>query len=133
MDKKSPKSKIAENIKAIDDIHSKRFISLDPNGYFLIKVDYSSKELIAEHYSNNVNEKGIATDPSTGKPLGCNDTKHRTPLKIYKGKTAKELGMKISEEGTLLPISRLDHALYLGRELQKAELCLINGAIYIQD
>jgi dihydropteroate synthase len=32
-----------------------------------------------------------------------------------------------------LPLSRLDHALYLGRELQKAELCLEQGIDYVQD
>ena len=31
------------------------------------------------------------------------------------------------------PLSRLDHALYLGRELQKAEWCLEQGLTYIQD
>ena len=36
-----------------------------------------------------------------------------------------------SEEEFLL--SKLDHALYLGRELQKAEYCLIHEITYIQD
>jgi dihydropteroate synthase len=31
------------------------------------------------------------------------------------------------------PLSRLDHALYLGRELQKAERCLNEGSDYVQD
>jgi dihydropteroate synthase len=31
------------------------------------------------------------------------------------------------------PVSCLDHALYLGRELQRAELCLEQGLDYIQD
>jgi dihydropteroate synthase len=30
-------------------------------------------------------------------------------------------------------MSRLDHALYLGRELQRAERCLEDGSDYIQD
>ena len=30
-------------------------------------------------------------------------------------------------------ISKLEHALYLGRELQKAEQCLIEQSTYIQD
>ncbi|MCF8135408.1 MAG: DUF4346 domain-containing protein, partial [Synechococcus lacustris] len=30
-------------------------------------------------------------------------------------------------------ISKLDHALYLGRELQRAEACLENGNDYVQD
>lgn len=41
--------------------------------------------------------------------------------------------MALSEGEALPPISCLDHALYLGRELQKAELCLESGSDYIQD
>jgi dihydropteroate synthase len=36
-------------------------------------------------------------------------------------------------EGEAVPLSRLDHALYLGRELQKAERCLDTGEPYVQD
>ena len=46
---------------------------------------------------------------------------------------AKELGMALTESAEPLPLSRLDHALYLGRELQKAELCLEQGLDYVQD
>lgn len=53
-------------------------------------------------------------------------------MAVYRGRTAKELGMLLTEEGAS-PISRLDHALYLGRELQKAEQCLACGEVYIQD
>ena len=38
-----------------------------------------------------------------------------------------------TESADPLPLSRLDHALYLGRELQKAELCLEQGLEYVQD
>ncbi|MEC9029342.1 MAG: DUF4346 domain-containing protein, partial [Cyanobacteriota bacterium] len=31
------------------------------------------------------------------------------------------------------PLSKLDHALYLGRELQRAESCLLSGTPYVQD
>ena len=51
-----------------------------------------------------------------------------------KGKSAKELGIKLSEvEEEDLLISLVDHALYLGRELQKAEYCLIHRIAYVQD
>jgi dihydropteroate synthase len=30
-------------------------------------------------------------------------------------------------------VSRMDHALYLGRELQRAEACLEQGLEYVQD
>jgi dihydropteroate synthase len=52
---------------------------------------------------------------------------------VYRGKTAKQLGIELSEGDEPLPISRLDHALYLGRELQKAEQCLLEGRPYVQD
>ncbi len=41
--------------------------------------------------------------------------------------------MALTESAEPLPLSRLDHALYLGRELQKAELCLEQGLDYVQD
>ena len=43
------------------------------------------------------------------------------------------MGIKLTEGQGPLPVSKLDHALYLGRELQKAEYCLINERKYIQD
>tara|TARA_Y100001968_G_C19161300_1_gene620985 strand:+ start:155 stop:556 length:402 start_codon:yes stop_codon:yes gene_type:complete len=120
-------------IRAIDEKLSRRFINLDPKGYFLIKLDLSSNQIIAEHYSNNIDEIGRAINPEDGKPLQCNETNKRIPINIYKGRTAKEIGVKISEVSSSLPISRLDHALYLGRELQRAESCLLSRSEYIQD
>ncbi len=123
-----------ENIrKDIDDKYSKRFIELDPKGYFLIKVSFNTNELIVELFSNGIDELGRATNPETGKPLSCSEKEHREPIQIYKGKTAKELGIQITEGKGPYPISKLDHALYLGRELQKAENCLINKTAYVQD
>ncbi|TAF51203.1 MAG: DUF4346 domain-containing protein, partial [Oscillatoriales cyanobacterium] len=46
---------------------------------------------------------------------------------------AKELGIAITEKANPCPLSRLDHALYLGREFVRAELALINGTEYVQD
>ncbi|WP_269622184.1 DUF4346 domain-containing protein [Prochlorococcus marinus] len=123
----------AQVINDIDENYSQRFIQLDPKGYFIIKLNSESSELIVEHFSNDINENGIATDPITGEPIKCTGISKRTPTKIFKGKSAKELGIKITEENPPLTISKLDHALYLGRELQKAEDCLINGKPYIQD
>ena len=48
-------------------------------------------------------------------------------------KVAKELGIALSEGEGPHPLSRLDHALYLGRELQKAQWCLEQGIAYVQD
>ena len=56
----------------------------------------------------------------------------RRPSGIYRGRSAKQLGIQLTE-GRPHPLSRLDHALYLGRELQKAEQCLREGKTYVQD
>ena len=57
--------------KALDDQLSQRFIALDPAGYFLIKLDRETAELVVEHYRNDVDERGLATDPETGEVLSC--------------------------------------------------------------
>jgi hypothetical protein len=117
----------------LDERLSQRFIALDPVGYFLIKVDSIAGELVAEHYGNAIDERGLATDPETGEVLSCRGALPRSPLAIYRGRTAKELGIALCEGPAPLPLSCLDHALYLGRELQKAETCLRLGLTYIQD
>tara|TARA_B100000900_G_scaffold354606_1_gene323409 strand:- start:299 stop:685 length:387 start_codon:yes stop_codon:yes gene_type:complete len=111
---------------------SKRDIVLDPYGYFIIKIDQINKKIVVEHYLNNIDNKGIALDPLTNKPIQCDKQNKRKYNKIFKGNTAKEIGILITEKNNNL-ISKLDHALYLGRELQKAEECLLNDNVYIQD
>ncbi len=123
----------AEQRHQLDERLSQRFIALDPAGYFLIKLDRDSGELIAEHYGNGIDERGLATDPDTGEVISCRRADPRAPLAIYRGRSAKELGMALTEGDGPFPISRLDHALYLGRELQKAQRCLEEGSTYIQD
>jgi hypothetical protein len=117
----------------LDEALSRRFIALDPAGYFLIKVDAAAGELIAEHYANDIDERGLAIDPESGEVLSCRGGDPRAPLAVYRGRTAKELGIALSEGEGPHPLSRLDHALYLGRELQKAEFCLALGLAYVQD
>ena len=121
-----------KKIKKIDKNLSKRNINLDPNGYFLIKVDLTNKKIIVEHYLNKINNKGLAIDPDTNIPITCREEKRRKYNKIFIGDTAKEVGVLLSEKEEGL-ISKIDHALYLGRELQKAEVCIIKNIEYIQD
>ena len=123
----------AEQRRSLDEGLSQRFIALDPAGYFLIKLDRETGELIAEHYSNAIDDRGLATDPETGEVISCKGAGPRAPVAIYRGRSAKELGMALTEGEGPHPLSCLDHALYLGRELQKAELALETGAPYIQD
>ena len=115
-----------------DKTLSQRSIVLDPSGYFIIKIDQINKEIVVEHYLNNIDKKGIALDPLTNKPIQCDSQNKRQYNKIFEGNTAKEIGILITEKNNNL-ISKLDHALYLGRELQKAEECLLKNDDYIQD
>ena len=121
------------SIKLLDDKLSKRQIDLDPKGYFLIKVEPLTNEIILEHYLNNIDNQGRAIDPESGEPIGCKTKRGNEPSNIFRGKSAKEVGIQISEGDGPLPISRLDHAIYIGRELQRAEQCLRSGQRYIQD
>ena len=116
----------------IDKKLSQRNIVLDPFGYFIIKIDQINKKIIIEHYLNNIDSKGIALDPLTNKPIQCGKDNTRQYNKLFEGNTAKEVGILITEKNKNL-ISKLDHALYLGRELQKAEECLMKNDAYIQD
>ena len=127
-----PASRLAA-ATALDEGLSQRAIDLDPAGYFLILVDHEASELVAEHYGNGIDERGLATDPETGEVLSCRNAGPRIPLAVFRGRTAKELGIALTEGEGAYPLSRLDHALYLGRELQKAEVALLAGSPYIQD
>jgi len=127
------KEDLIHSIKLLDDKLSRRQIELDPKGYFLIKLDSLTNELILEHYLNNIDSKGRAIDPESGKPIGCKAKRSNQPSNVFRGKSAKEVGIQISEGHGPFPISRLDHAIYIGRELQRAEQCLKTGEKYIQD
>jgi hypothetical protein len=123
----------SEQRQALDGELSRRQIDLDPAGYFLIKLDQAAGELVVEHFSNGINDQGLATDPATGEVLACRGAGPRTPQAVFRGRSAKEVGVALTEGSEPLCLSRLDHALYLGRELQRAEHCLENGLTYIQD
>ncbi|WP_269624089.1 DUF4346 domain-containing protein [Prochlorococcus marinus] len=124
---------LINSITLLDAKLSKRQIELDPKGYFLIKIEPKTNELILEHYLNDIDQKGRAIDPESGEPIGCKTKSTNQPNNIYRGKSAKQVGIQISEGHGPFPISHLDHAIYIGRELQRAEQCLITGKQYIQD
>jgi len=133
MKNQDPQEELIHSIKILDDKLSKRPIELDPKGYFLIKIEPKTNELILEHYLNDIDQKGRATDPESGEPIGCKTKNRNRPSSVYRGKSAKQLGIQISEGNGPFPISHLDHAIYIGRELQRAEQCLITGKKYVQD
>ena len=120
-----------EKIKIDSDL-SNRYIDLDPKGYFIIKVNLEEKKIILEHFLNNINEEGYALDPETNEPIKCDSQSKRVSNEVFEGISAKQLGILITEERNDL-ITTFDHALYLGRELQKAEECLYKKLQYIQD
>jgi len=126
-----PKKNLEEKINYDNEL-SNRYIALDPNGYFIIKIDLIDKKIILEHYLNKINKDGFALDPKTNKPIKCDSKDKICFNESFRGISAKEVGILITEKRNDL-ISRMDHALYLGRELQKAEECLYKCQPYTQD
>jgi dihydropteroate synthase len=122
-----------DNTTASDQELSNRFIELDPQGYFIIYIDRAQKLICAKHYTNTINDRGLACDPETGEPIPCNTKVERIPMQIFSGKTAKELCVRLFEQTHPCPVSYLDHAAYLGREFQRAEAALRSDTDYIQD
>ena len=118
---------------AIDQELSNRFINLDHSGYFVIFVNINEKLICAKYYINFIDERGLACDPATGKPIPCDGTGSRLPTRLFSGRTAKEVCVQIFEQTTACPVTQLDHAAYLGREFQRAEAALLTGQEYIQD
>ncbi len=118
---------------AIDHELSNRFIDLDRSGYFVIYVDGNEKLICAKYYTNFIDERGLACDPETGKPIPCDGTVSRLPTRLFSGRTAKEICVQIFEQTAVCPVSQFDHAAYLGREFQRAEAAMLTGQAYIQD
>jgi dihydropteroate synthase len=122
-----------ESLAAIDNKLSQRHIDLDPSGYFIIYLDREAQSICAKHFTNIIDERGLAVDPETGKVIPARGKVKRTHTTVYSGRTAKELCVKIFEQTQPCPVTLLDHAAYLGREFVRAENALISGQEYIQD
>jgi len=122
-----------ESLAAIDDKLSKRYIDLDPGGYFIIYLDREAGLICAKHFTNAINQRGLAVDPETGKPIPVRGKVERTHTNIYSGRTAKEICIEIFEQTQPSLVTRLDHAAYLGREFVRAEIALVTGQDYVQD
>lgn len=122
-----------KNIQAIDEKLSQRHIDLDPGGYFIIYLDRESGLICAKHFSNAIDDRGLAVDPETGQVIPARGKVERKPETLFSAKTAKELCVKIFEETQPCPATKLDHAAYLGREFVRAEIALVHGQDYVQD
>jgi dihydropteroate synthase len=124
---------ITKDLAAIDEKLSQRHIDLDPSGYFIIYLDRGEGLIYAKHFTNVIDERGLAVDPETGKVIPARGKVERTHTTVFSGRTAKELCVKIFEQTQPCPVSQLDHAAYLGREFIRAEVALVTGQEYIQD
>ncbi len=120
-------------LREIDDKLSNRHIDLDPGGYFIIYLDREAGLICAKHFSNVIDERGLAIDPDTGKVIPAKGKVERTYSTLFTGRTAKELSVSIFEQTQPCPVTLLDHAAYLGREFVRAESALITGQEYVQD
>jgi dihydropteroate synthase len=123
----------ADNLRTIDDELSKRHLDLDPGGYFIIYLDREAGLICAKHFTNVIDERGLAVDPETGKVIPAKGKVERTHSTLYTSRTAKELCVAIFEQTQPCPVTKLDHAAYLGREFVRAESALISGQEYVQD
>jgi thymidylate synthase len=79
-------------------------VRLDPMGYFRITLD--GKDILVEHRCEDVT------------------------LKEYRGKKAERLQHEIARD---VALSDINHAIYLGRQLARAEMALKDGREFMQD
>jgi dihydropteroate synthase len=122
-----------DDLRAIDDKLSQRHLDLDPGGYFIIYIDREARLICAKHFTNVIDERGLAIDPETGKVIPAKGKVERTQSTLFTGRTAKELCVSIFEQTQPCPVTKLDHAAYLGREFVRAESALVDGEEYVQD
>jgi dihydropteroate synthase len=124
---------MVENLAAIDDKLSQRHIDLDASGYFIIYLDRPAGLINAKHFTNVIDQRGLAVDPQTGKVIPARGKVERTHTTVFSARTAKELCVKIFEETQPCPVSMFNHAAYLGREFVRAEFALVTEQEYVQD
>ncbi len=124
---------LTDNLTAIDNELSNRHIDLDPDGYFIIYIDREAGTICAKHYTNIIDDRGLAIDPETGLVIPAKGKVNRANATLFTGRTAKELCVQLFEQTQPCPLSMLNHAAYLGREFVLAEAALLSGSEYIQD
>ncbi len=96
-----------EKVEIIETDIAEESYTSDPEGYFKIWVNHEEGQIYILFKSSRSDRE-----------------------LMFRGLSAESLGKRIISLGL---ISRLDHALYLGRELSKAETCLLLGKSYVQD
>jgi dihydropteroate synthase-like protein len=86
----------------------KHKFTYDPRGCFRVLLDRDREEIVVFHYAYGNNRPDV----------------------VAKGVDPREISATIIENGL---ISRLDHAAYLGIELEKSAIALLTGGSYVQD
>jgi dihydropteroate synthase len=117
----------------IDEALSQRSLDLDPAGYFIIYLDVEQRLICAKLFTTVIDERGVALDPDTGKPLPARSATGRTEARLFTGRTAKELCVNLFEGPDAVTPLMMDHAAYVGRESLRAEMALMQHSEYIQD
>lgn len=79
-------------------------VDMDPNGQFMLTADHEAGEIVVQHLSND----GFL-------------------LHEYRSAKAERIQHELARD---CAISDINHALYLGRQLAKAEMCLKTGEDY---
>ena len=92
----------------------KKDIVLDTKGFFVIEVVKKDRKIRVEYYSNVYKNEKIVSGKLE---------------KVFTGKKADALCDTISN---IVPNLLASHYMYLGRELQKAEIALEKNQKYIQ-
>lgn len=98
---------VIEKVEVIETGIADESYTSDPEGYFKIWINHEEEKIYVLFKSSRSDSE-----------------------LMFRGVSAEALGKKIISLGL---ISRMDHALYLGRELSKAETCLFLGKSYAQD
>ncbi|MDF5730663.1 MAG: DUF4346 domain-containing protein, partial [Rhizonema sp. PD38] len=87
-----------KDLAVIDEKLSQRHIDLDANGYFIIYLNREEGLICAKHFTNVIDERGLAVDPETGKVIPSRGKVERTHSTLFTGRTAKELCVTIFEQ-----------------------------------
>lgn len=128
-----PKKQAVNEAAMLDKFLSARKLPMDAKGYFMISVDHSAPAIVVKFYSCIVNDKGEVCDLE-GNKIPCHGANRAEPMKVWTGRTAKEVTVKIFERWEhAADIVSVGHAAYIGREVQRAEHCLYSGKFYQQD
>lgn len=133
---KAPSKEQIEEAKMLDTYLSTRSCKMDDKGYFMISNDPQKMRIVAKFFSSMLNDRGEVCDLRGNKIHCCGDEAKKQrpePMIVFEGRTAKEITVKMFEEWEHAHIFSSAHAAYLGREVQRAEHCLLSGAFYQQD